>query len=100
MLRSLPVMLSFNVGMILSDFFVFVFLFAWWETGRDISVIGGQLCARPLWLEKTIDGCAGDSGEVKNPVFGSLEIKKNLSWQLLKRTYERLKSGNCLILFR
>ena len=54
MLRSLPVMLSFNVGMILSDFFVFVFLFAWWETGRDISVIGGQLCARTLGWKRPV----------------------------------------------
>jgi len=36
------------VGMMLSDFFVFVFLFDLVGDRTDVLVLGGQLCARTL----------------------------------------------------
>jgi len=42
------------VGMMLSDFFVFVFLFDLVGDRTDVSVIGGQLCARTLGWKRPV----------------------------------------------
>jgi len=40
--------------MMLSDFFVFVFLFDLVGDRTDVSVIGGQLCARTLGWKRPV----------------------------------------------
>jgi len=44
--------------MMLSDFFVFVFLFDLVGDRTDVSVLGGQLCARTLgWKRRAQQSC-------------------------------------------
>ena len=42
------------MGMMLSDFFVFVFLFDLVGDRTDVSVLGGQLCARTLGWKRLV----------------------------------------------